>query len=168
MNDLNITLTYALNEEEEKKEEKPKKDSLDLEDEEEEKPVQKSISKTFKNNSNLEIEVSNMINKPQNYRLKVNAKFSNKQKNFEFDYLFNINSYSKVKINYLKMAISNTNEKNDSKENTIEYPKRSFKNIKATQKSVIRIKVNVIKMFLLKRKKNYFLIFIYIYFIFKA
>ena len=43
------------------------------------------------------------------------------------------------------MSVSNTNEKNDQKENTIEYPKRSFKNIKATQKSVIRLKVNVKK-----------------------
>jgi len=41
------------------------------------------------------------------------------------------------------MAVTSTQEKSDEKEITVEYPKRSFKNIKATQNSVIKIKVRL-------------------------
>lgn len=137
---FNVTLTYGLDEE--KKKEKPKKESLDLEDEEEEQ-TETSLRKSFSNESTFEVEVDKLITKPQKYKLNVNAKISNDQTNFDFDYVFEINSFSKVKINNLKMSVSNTKEKNDEKEILIEYPKRSFKNIKASQKSVIRLKVNV-------------------------
>lgn len=142
---FNITLNYHVDEE--KKAEKPKKESLDLEDEEEEKNDAPS-SKSFINKTNLDIDVTRFINKPQEYKLNINAKINNRSNSYEFKYLFKVNSFSKVKINYLKMSVSNTSEKNDQKENTIEYPKRSFKNIKATQKSVIRLKVNVSRFFL--------------------
>ena len=142
MKDFNVTLSYSIDEET-KKAEKPKTDSLDLEDEEEENIPETNSSKSFSNVADMNIEVNKIFTKPQIYKLNVNAKISNKSYNFVFDYNFDINSFSKVKINHLKMSVSNTNEKNDEKENTIEYPKRSFKNIKATQKSVIRLKVNV-------------------------
>ena len=141
MNDFNVTLTYGIDEQE-KNNEKPKKGSLDLEDEEEEK-TETSSNKSFTKVAKLNVEMDKIITKPQNYKLNVNAKIENIQNKYEFDYNFGVNAYSKVKLNYLKMSVSNTNEKNDEKENTIEYPKRSFKNIKATQKSVIRLKVNV-------------------------
>ena len=143
MKDFNVTLAYSIDEEQ-KKADKPKTDSLDLEDEEEEK-AETSSSMSFTNVAQLNIEMNKILTKPQIYKLNVGAKISNKLNTFNFGYNFNINSFSKVKINHLKMSVSNTNEKNDQKENTIEYPKRSFKNIKATQKSVIRLKVNVKK-----------------------
>lgn len=143
---LNAHLYYSIDKENEvtkAEAEKPKKDSLDLEDEEEEKekvPDTSNLNKLFTNTTNISLEMDKIITKPQIYKLNVNAKIEN----YDLIYKFNINAFSKVKINYLKMSVSDTNEKNDSKENMIEYPKRSFKNIKATQKSVIRLKVNVI------------------------
>ncbi len=50
-------------------------------------------------------------------------------------------SFTKVKLNHLKLAVTNTGDKNDEKEVTVEYPKRTFKNFKATQNSVIKVKV---------------------------
>lgn len=50
---------------------------------------------------------------------------------------------AKIKLNHLKMAVTNTQEKSDEKEITVEYPKRTFKNIKATQNSIIKLKVKL-------------------------
>ncbi len=148
MKNFNTHLFYSIDENQDaKKSEKPKKDSLDLEDEEEEKINNSNLNKLFTNNTNISLEMDKFITKSQIYKIKINAKIStpttNTNLNYDFNYIFNINAYSNVKINYLKMSVSDTSEKNDEKENTIEYPKRSFKNIKATQKSVIRLKVNV-------------------------
>jgi len=144
MKNFNTSLKYSIPEES-KKVEKPKKDSLDLEDEEEEVKTETESNKLFKSGTNISIEMDKIFTKPQIYKLHINAKMSDNKINYDLNYDFNINAFSKPKINYLKMSVSNTSEKNDQKENTIEYPKRSFKNIKATQKSVIRLKVNVRK-----------------------
>jgi len=144
MKNFNTSLIYSIPEES-KKVEKPKKDSLDLEDEEEEVKTETESNKLFKSGTNISIEMDKIFTKPQIYKLHINAKMSDNKINYDLNYDFNINAFSKPKINYLKMSVSNTSEKNDQKENTIEYPKRSFKNIKATQKSVIRLKVNVRK-----------------------
>jgi hypothetical protein len=151
MRNSNAHLFYSIDKDQEvKKTEKPKKDSLDLEDDEDEKEKtdDSNLNKLFTNNTNISLEMDKIITKPQIYKLNINAKISttnnNLNHNYDLNYKFDINAFSKVKINYIKMSVSDTNEKNDLKENTIEYPKRSFKNIKATQKSVIRLKVNVI------------------------
>ena len=144
MKNFNTSLKYSIPEES-KKVEKPKKDGLDLEDEEEEVKTETESNKLFKSGTNISIEMDKIFTKPQIYKLHINAKMSDNKINYDLNYDFNINAFSKPKINYLKMSVSNTSEKNDQKENTIEYPKRSFKNIKATQKSVIRLKVNVRK-----------------------
>ena len=39
--------------------------------------------------------------------------------------------------------MTNSQESLDDKEVTIDYPKRSFKNLKATQKSVIKLKIKI-------------------------
>jgi hypothetical protein len=135
-------LNYTVSESEDKAEApKKEKDSTDLEDEVE--PTVETVSSAnFDKLSKFKIDISKYAKKPTLYVLKISAKFS-AEKTFDFKYNFNIKSFSKVKINHLKMAVSSTSEKNDEKETTIEFPKRSFKTIKATQKSVIRLKVNV-------------------------
>jgi hypothetical protein len=50
---------------------------------------------------------------------------------------------SRVKISYVSVSVSNTQEKADNKESKVDFPKRSFRNIKATQNSVIKLKVKV-------------------------
>jgi len=135
-------LNYTISELEEKTEvSKKEKDSTDLEDETEEK-VETISSANFDKVSKLNIDISKFIKKPTLYSLKINANFAG-EKTFNFIYNFNIKAFSKIKINHLKISVSNTSEKNDEKETTIEFPKRSFKTIKATQKSVIRLKINV-------------------------
>lgn len=62
---------------------------------------------------------------------------------FTQKYQIPINSMSKIKLNHLKMSVANSPEKSDEKEITVEYPKRSFKNIKANEKSIIKLKVRL-------------------------
>ena len=95
------------------------------------------------------------MSKPGFFTATVNAKFSDSTKVHNFDYKFKIRSFSKLKLNNLKISVTNTNEKNDEKETLVEFPKRSFKTIKATQKSIIRLKVSVIK----NKLNNFFLFF---------
>jgi len=142
LDNFKVQLNYTVTEFEEKAEiPKKEKDSTDLEDEVE--PTVEAVSWTdFEKTSKFKLDVSKYVKKPSLYVLKIAARFAG-EKIYNFKYNFNIKSFSKIKINHLKMSVSNTNEKNDEKENTIEFPKRSFKTIKATQKSIIRLKVNV-------------------------
>lgn len=55
----------------------------------------------------------------------------------------NFRGISRVKISYVSVAVSNTVEKADGKDSKVDFPKRSFRNIKATQNSVIKLKVKV-------------------------
>lgn len=148
LTNYSLQLNYTVSELEEKAEApKKEKDSTDLEDEVE-PTVETESSANFDKVSKIKLDVSKYVKKPTLYVLKISAGFVD-EKSYNFKYNFNIKSFSKIKINHLKMSVSNTSEKNDEKETTIEYPKRSFKTIKATQKSVIRLKVNV-------RNKNLF------------
>jgi len=67
---------------------------------------------------------------------------------------------ARVKISYLQMSVTNTQDNSDSKEVKVDFPKRSFRNIKATQNSVIKLKVklntnsNKIEQFFLRLKHN--------------
>lgn len=142
LSNYTVQLNYTVSESEEKAEApKKEKDSTDLEDEVE--PSVETISTaSYDNLSKFKLDISKYAKKPTFYVLKINAEFAG-AKTYNFKYNFNIRSFSKIKINHLKMSVSSTSEKNDEKETTIEFPKRSFKTIKATQKSVIRLKVNV-------------------------
>ncbi len=141
LSNYKTVLNYSVSELEETENLKDIQDSTDLEDEPEE-VVESNSSTSFENTSKFSIDISNYIKKPSLYVLKVNAVFEG-EKTFNFNYNFNIKAFSKIKINNLKLSVSNTNQKNDENETTIEFPKRSFKTIKATQKSIIRLKINV-------------------------
>lgn len=142
LDNFQVELNYTATELEEKAESiKKDKDNTDLEDEPE--PLDESIStSTFNKTGSFKIDVSRYMKKPTIYVLKITSKFEG-EKTYNFVYNFNVRSFSKVKINHLKFSVTNTNEKNDEKETIVEFPKRSFKTIKATQKSVIRLKINV-------------------------
>lgn len=143
LNNFKLELNYKVSEPEQKVEQvKKDKDSMDLEDEAETQ-VESSNTATFENQSRFKLDVSQDIKKPIVYNLGITAKFALEEKSYLFNYSFPIKSFSKIRINNLKLSVTNTSEKNDEKETLIDYPKRSFKNIKATQKSVIKLKVNV-------------------------
>jgi len=84
-----------------------------------------------------------MISSPGKYVFNVKAEFSNSSSRFSFNYSLPFTAKSKVKLNHLKISVTNSDGNLDDKETTIEYPKRSFKNIKATQNSVIKLKVKM-------------------------
>ncbi len=143
LSNYKVEFNYTVSESDEKAEApKKEKDSTDLEDEEE-ATVETVSSANFDNLSKFKLDVSQYAKKPILYVLRITARIAAAEKTYNFKYNFNFKSFSKIKINNLKMAVSSTSEKNDEKETTIEFPKRSFKTIKATQKSVIRLKVNV-------------------------
>ena len=87
-----------------------------LEDEEEEVKTETESNKLFKSGTNISIEMDKIFTKPQIYKLHINTKMSDNKINYDLNYDFNINAFSKPKINYLKMSVSNTSEKNDQKE----------------------------------------------------
>lgn len=62
-----------------------------------------------------------------------------------FSNQLNVLVSSKIKLNYLKCVITNSGSKEDGKELQIEHPKRSFKELKGTQSSVMKIKLKVNK-----------------------
>jgi hypothetical protein len=88
-------------------------------------------------------KLERMITSPGKYILNVKAEFSNSSSRFSLNYFLPFTAKSKVKLNHLKIAVTNSEGNLDDKEATIEYPKRSFKNIKATQNSVIKLKVKM-------------------------
>lgn len=68
---------------------------------------------------------------------------------------FNFRVIPKIKIDYLKVSASNTVDSGDAKESKVDFPKRSFRSIKATQNSVITVKVKV---------RNHNKLYIYLFF----
>ena len=58
-------------------------------------------------------------------------------------WFLSLRAITKLKISYLKVSVSNTSDKNDSKESKVDFPKRSFRNIKATQNSLVKLKIKV-------------------------
>ncbi len=136
MQDYKVSLVYSLKAEEE---EKPKGE-YDLEDEPKETPT---FSKSVSGVSELSLDLSKLIKQPGKFSISIKGSFENLKTNKSFDqsYLIELNSFTKVRLNHLKLAVTNTGDKNDEKENTVEYPKRTYKNYKATQNSIIKVKV---------------------------
>lgn len=127
-------------------EEKQKKSELDLDDETtEEEEVEEMQSFSVSKDAKLAFDMSKTVKKSGKYNLIVNAQYTNSALNHSIDanYTIPFTSYSKIKLNHLKMSVTNAQDKGDEKEITVEYPKRSFKNIKATQNSIIKLKVKV-------------------------
>jgi len=139
LNNYSVTYSYKLKE---TKQEKNKGD-YDLEDEPTNESSSLSVSTT--NSSTTLLDISQLIKGPGKFSLQIVASFKNSDNNISFDQSLNfeINSLSKIKLNNLKMAVTNTLEKSDEKEITVEHPKRTFKNFKATQNSVIKLKVKL-------------------------
>jgi hypothetical protein len=138
----NVTLTYSLNEDT-KEENKPLGD-LDLEDEPVEAPAKKQlIANSEKGQSGANLDISSLIKTPGKYNLEISAKFTNNVQEINQKLKLELTSISKIKLNHIKMSVTHTQDKGDEKEITVEYPKRSFRNIKATQNSVIKLKVKL-------------------------
>ncbi len=134
--DYNVTLEYSLKEEEKEK----STGEYDLEDEQ--KQVQ-SLSTTVTASSDLSLDLSKIVKNPGKFSLKIKGSFINLKSKRSYDQSFTVEmtSFSKIKLNHLKLAVTNTGDKNDEKEITVEYPKRTFKNFKATQNSIIKLKI---------------------------
>jgi hypothetical protein len=139
MTNYAVTYSYKLKETKQEK----SKGEFDLEDEA--SPETSALNVSTTNTSSALLDLSQLIKGPGKFTLQIVAKFKNSANNTSFDQSLNIeiNSLSKIKLNHLKMAVTNTQEKTDEKEITVEYPKRTFKNFKATQNSVIKLKVKL-------------------------
>ena len=136
LQDYKVSIDYSLFEE---VDEKPKGE-YDLEDEPKDVQV---LQKEFLKDFNINLDLSSLVKNPGIFNLKINAKFENliNSRSFVQSYLVRLTAFSKVKLNHLKLAVTNTGDKNDEKEITVEYPKRTFKNFKASQNSVVKVKV---------------------------
>lgn len=97
------------------------------------------------NPSSVSLDLSKIIKGPGKYTVQTTFSITDHtaNKSYTLRNEFLITSLSKVKLNHLKMSVTNTQEKNDEKEITVEHPKRTFKSIKATQSSVVNIKVKL-------------------------
>ena len=137
--DFAVTFAYKLKDAKEEK----SKGEYDLEDEA--APEGKALTTTIDNASTASLDLSTLIKGPGKFALEVKASYKNlkTEKSFEQTFTFELTSLSKIKLNHLKMALTNTQEKTDEKEITVEYPKRTFKNFKATQNSVVKLKVKL-------------------------
>lgn len=93
--------------------------------------------------SSINLDVSSLITKPGSYNLAIKANYEKNNKNFEHNFTITVTSITRIKLNHLKMAVTNTNDKTDEKEITVEHPKRTFKNMKATQNSILKLKVKL-------------------------
>jgi len=105
--------------------------------------VEKTAS--FKDLKNITLDIGSYVSKPGQYKidLKTSFKYPKTNHTMNLNYTIPFTSQSKIKLNHLKMSVTNALEKADEKEITVEYPKRTFKNIKATQNSVIKLKVKL-------------------------
>ena len=54
-----------------------------------------------------------------------------------------IKALTKVKVNFIEYSIKNQDKTENTNDIKIEYPKRSFKSLKAIQTSVIKLKVKL-------------------------
>lgn len=145
MKDFDITVNYSLENEPKKEESKEdykldSTDLVDLDDEEQDKPKESSDSNLQEaNNSSGSLKLK--INKSGIYSFSVS--FTNKATKYQGITSFSkfINKNEKPKIQYLKFSISGG--KDDSKETKLEFPKRSFKNFKGNQSSVLTVKIKL-------------------------
>ena len=115
----------------------------DLPDENDEQE-EKEHKVSFKNGSG---KINLDINSPGKYAYKIEAtclKNTSKGTIRVVNTTYNVRAVSKIKISYLKINVSENGEALDEKKETkVEFPKRSFKNIKVTQNFVITVKVKV-------------------------
>ena len=128
----NLNLLYKVTpfKEEEKK-------SLDIEEEGEDKfKSKKGISE-----SSTKIDLKGIVTKPGRYNcvlLLKNKKAQVSSKEFV------LTSISEIKIEHLKIEIENSLDSSNSEaETTVEYPKRSFRNFKANQESILKLKIKL-------------------------
>jgi hypothetical protein len=139
INEYVSTFSYKLKE----SREEVRKNEYDLDDESNPTESENSNTVTLNNSAVISLDLSNLIKGPGKFNLITKVSFNKGDKTFEQNLIFALNSISKVKLNHLKMAVTNTQDKNDEKEITVEYPKRTFKNMKAIQNSVIKLKVKL-------------------------
>jgi hypothetical protein len=144
----NTTINYEVKENIEKKQnnEKTKKSSYDLDDEEENKKEKddkpKIKTKKVSLESNIDLELSDLINSSGYYNIKL------EMDNNQFDLKEKVNkvikAFNKVTIEYLEIyledRISNSKKEDEIK---INYPSRTGRNFKATQDDIIRIKLKL-------------------------
>ena len=144
----NTTINYEVKENIEKKKinKKTKKSSYDLDDEEENKKEKddkpKIKSKKVSLVSNIDLELSDLINSSGYYNIKL------EMDNNQFDLKEKVNkvikAFNKVTIEYLEIyledRISNSKKEDEIK---INYPSRTGRNFKATQDDIIRIKLKL-------------------------
>ena len=138
----NSTLTYEVKSQSDKKKQK-KSSSYDLDDEAE-TPKQGKTKKSkelSKATSKVALELSDMIVSPGSYSLTLTL--SNKVSKLSLKKTHTVKSISKIKISNIKLSVENSDKTMSEKETQIDYPKRSFRNIKANQDSVLRLKVKL-------------------------
>ena len=104
--------------------------------------------------SKISINVQDMITSPGKY--KINLSLIIKPTKTVITKTHSITSMTKIKISNDKLSIENLGDKTlNEKETQIEYPKRTFRSMKANQDSVIHLKVKlnyVISKFMVFKK----------------
>jgi hypothetical protein len=141
LNDFDIVIKYKLAiEQEPENTETQEEDLKDLEETSSEQTENKVL---VEKSSKFVIPLENVVKTPGDYLLGLNTEFVKGDSRFVLNYSLPVKAITKVKLNHLKIAVTNSQESLDDKEVTIEYPKRSFKNLKATQNSVIKLKIKM-------------------------
>lgn len=141
----NGTLSYEVKAEVEEKKQN-KKSSYDLDDDEEEdsKNSKKTTKKEkeIKSLSKVSINVQDMITTPGKYKINLSLTIKPTKNVIKKTHI--ITSITKIKISNVKLSIENLGDKSLSeKETQIDYPKRTFRSMKANQDSVIHLKVKL-------------------------
>ena len=138
---LNSTLTYEVKSQKDKKEKKSSSYDLDDEEEAPKKGKTKKSKELTKETSKVALELSDMIVSPGTYSLTLTV--SNKGSKQSLKKTHTLKSISKIKISNIKFSVENTDRTMSEKETQIDFPKRTFRNIKANQDSVLRLKVKL-------------------------
>lgn len=146
---FNITLTYiSTNTESVEKIKEVVISDDDLADLPDEEPVKKEIGNTqktiFFDSAQAKINLDNIKSVGlYNYNLKIESKNKLNSNEYSADQTLQIKALTKVKVNFIQYSIKNQDKTENTNEIKIEYPKRSFKSLKATQTSVIKLKVKL-------------------------
>jgi len=143
LNKYNVVLKYKLLSGKDKDISETETEDEDLKDLEENNSEHEEQTVKIENSSNFVIPFEHVVNAAGEYLLTLQAEFSTSEKTFALKYSLNLKAITKVKLNHIKIAVTNSQESLDDKEVTIDYPKRSFKNLKATQNSVIKLKIKI-------------------------
>ena len=143
LNKYNVVLKYKLLSGKDKDISETETEDEDLKDLEENNSEHEEQTVKIENSSNFVIPLEHVVNAAGEYLLTLQAEFSTSEKTFALKYSLNLKAITKVKLNHIKIAVTNSQESLDDKEVSIDYPKRSFKNLKATQNSVIKLKIKI-------------------------